>query len=174
MKIINVVAVATLNHTLDLPLIHTRLTGSSFPEKSHWLRMRLEDNTYIAFYKSGKFLVTQKKPDALAKIADDVIRKLKEIGVNVEIKELIIHNIVVMDSVTLNISLENLIANLDPKKASYEPEQFPALLYKDWGVSFLLFSSGKMIVTGAKTLERAEEGINNFKRMISSYRWKTD
>ena len=168
MKIVNVVAIATLDQPLDLLLIHNRIPGSSFPKNAHWLRMRLEDNTYIAFYKSGKFLITQKNPDALGKIADIVIRKLKEIYVDAEIKDITIHNIVVMDSMKLHSTLENIIANLDPKKACYEPEQFPGLIYKDWGVSFLLFSSGKVIVAGAKTVEKAEEGIKRFKELVSS------
>lgn len=168
MKIVNVVAVATLDQPLDLPLIHSKLAGSSFPEKSHWLRMRLEDNTYMAFYRSGKFLITQKHPEDLRKISDRVLEKLKDIGVDVKVTEIRIHNIVVLETIPLKISLENFIANLNPKKASYEPEQFPALVYKDWGVSFLLFSSGKVIVTGAKTIEKAEEGIKNFKELISS------
>lgn len=162
MKIVNVVAVATLDQPLDLPLLHSKLVGSSFPEKSHWLRMRLEDNTYIAFYRSGKFLITQKHPDALKKISNRVVKKLKEISVDVKVTEIKIHNIVVMESLPLKITLEDFIANLDPKHASYEPEQFPALVYKEWGVSFLLFSRGKVIVTGAKTVEKAEEGIKNF------------
>ncbi len=168
MKIVNVVAIATLNQPLDLPLIHSRIPGSSFPKNAHWLRMWLEDKTYIAFYKSGKFLITQKNPANLEKISDRVIRKLKEIGVEVKVRDITIHNIVVMDSIKLGITLESLIANLDPKRGSYEPEQFPALVYKDWGVSFLLFSSGKVIVAGAKSVEKAEEGIRNFKGLITS------
>ncbi len=169
MKIVNVVAIATLHTPLDLPSIHEKLIGSSFPKNAHWLRMRLEDNTYIAFYKSGKFLITQKNPEMLEKIADVVIQKLRDIGVNAEIIKITIHNIVVMDSIPMKMSLENLIINLDSKKASYEPEQFPALVYKDFGVSILLFSSGKMIVTGAKTAEIASDAIKKFSHLITSF-----
>lgn len=172
MKIVNVVAIATLDKPLDLPLIHSKISESSFPKNAHWLRMRLEDNTYIAFYKSGKFLITQKNPDNLEKIADRVMRTLKEIGLEVGVRDITIHNIVVMDTVKLDTTLENLIANLDPKKGSYEPEQFPALVYKDWGVSFLLFSSGKVIVAGAKSVEKAEEGIRNFKGLVTSISYR--
>ena len=56
---------------------------------------------------------------------------------------------------------------MDVKKASYEPEQFPALVYKDWNVSFLLFSSGKVIQAGAKTVEKAVESIELFKDLIA-------
>jgi len=168
MKIVNVVAIATLDQPLDLPLIHSKIPGSSFPKNAHWLRMRLEDNTYIAFYRSGKFLITQKNPAKLEEIARKVIHTLKEIHVEVKVQDIVIHNIVVVDSVILNTSLENLIANLDPKKGFFEPEQFPALVYKDWGLSFLLFSSGKVIVAGAKTVEMAEEGMRNFQRLLFS------
>lgn len=168
MKIVNVVAIATLDQPLDLPLIHSKIPGSSFPKNAHWLRMRLEDNTYVAFYRSGKFLITQKNPAKLEEIARKVIHILKEIHVELKVQDIVIHNIVVVDSVILNTSLENLIANLDPKKGSFEPEQFPALVYKDWGLSFLLFSSGKVIVAGAKTVEMAEEGMRNFQRLLSS------
>jgi transcription initiation factor TFIID TATA-box-binding protein len=57
---------------------------------------------------------------------------------------------------------------MDVKKASYEPEQFPALVYKDWNVSFLLFSSGKVILAGAKTFEQAEESLKLFKDYIDT------
>lgn len=168
MKIVNVVAIATLTQPLDLHLIHSKIPNSSFPKNAHWLRMRLEDNTYIAFYRSGKFLITQKNKAGLEKIANKVIRILKDIDVAVEVKDITIHNIVVMDSIKIHTSLESLIANLDQKKGSFEPEQFPALIYKDWGVSFLLFSSGKLIVAGAKTVESAEEGIKRFVDLISN------
>jgi transcription initiation factor TFIID TATA-box-binding protein len=168
MEIVNVVAIATLNIPLDLPLIHSKIPGSSFPKNAHWLRMRLKDNTYIAFYKSGKFLITQKNPDTVKKIADMVMHKLNEIGVEAEVKNITIHNIVAMETLPLRITLEKLIANLNPRKGSFEPEQFPALVYKDWGLSFLLFSSGKVIVTGAKTVEEADEGIKSFEGLLSS------
>lgn len=36
------------------------------------------------------------------------------------------------------------------ENASYEPEQFPGLIFKDGRASFLLFHSGKMILQGLK------------------------
>jgi len=131
--------------------------------------MRLPpDNTYIAFYKSGKFLITIKDPNKIPIIAEQVLNLLIGIGVDVNIVRIQIHNIVMQDTICLNTSLESLIANLDPKKSEYEPEQFPGLVYKDWGVSFLLFSTGKVIVTGLKDVGDAEEVIENFKEVIRS------
>ena len=166
-KIANVVATVTLTAPLDLTLIHERLPQTELPGKSPWLKMRLKpDNTYIAFYKSGKFLITTKDPEKIDRIAQQVLVILNEVGINVERVKTEIHNFVIQAKIPLKGSLESIIANLDPKKASFEPEQFPALVYKDWGVTFLLFSSGSCIVTGLKKLKDAERVIERFKEEI--------
>lgn len=46
-----------------------------------------------------------------------------------------------------NVTLEDLIVKLWQYDVSYEPEQFPALKFKDKkGLTFLLFNSGKITV----------------------------
>ncbi|MCK5023157.1 MAG: TATA-box-binding protein, partial [Candidatus Aenigmarchaeota archaeon] len=47
----------------------------------------------------------------------------------------------------------------------YEPEQFPGLVYriKDPRVAFLLFTSGKIICTGAQTEEDIHTALAKFK-----------
>ena len=169
MKIANIVAIVTLSSPLDLKFLHEQLSQTEIPPKSPWLKLRLPpDNTYIAFYKSGKFLVTTKDPEKLPLIANQVLDLLIGIGLDVKIVDIKIHNVVVQDTILLNTSLEALIANLDPRKAEFEPEQFPALVYKDWGVSFLLFSTGKVIVTGLKDVKDAEEMIERFRKVIGA------
>ena len=166
-KIANVVATVTLTAPLDLALIHERIPLTEFPGKSPWLKMRLKpDNTYTAFYKSGKFLITTKDPEKIDRIAQRVLEILHEIGIDVEIVKAEIHNFVIQAKIPLKGSLESLIVNLDPMKASFEPEQFPALVYKDWGVSFLLFSTGSCIVTGLKDFKDAERVIEKLKEVI--------
>jgi len=166
-RIANVVATVTLTMPLDLALVHERVPQSEFPAKSPWLKLRLKpDNTYTAFYKSGKFLITTKNPEKIGQIAQQVLKILHDAGIDVEIVTSEIHNIVVQTKISLNKSLEQIIVNLDSKKASFEPEQFPALVYKDWGVSFLLFSTGSCIVTGLKDFRDARGKIEQLKRII--------
>jgi transcription initiation factor TFIID TATA-box-binding protein len=168
-KIANVVATVTLTSPLDLALIHERLPQTEIPGKSPWLMMRLPpDNTYIAFYKSGKFLITVKDPDRIGGIAEEVLDLLHKIDIDVEIVKAQIHNIVVQTKIPLKNTLESIIANLDRQKGSFEPEQFPALVYKDWGVSFLLFSSGSCIIAGLKDMKDAEPMIERFKEVIGA------
>jgi transcription initiation factor TFIID TATA-box-binding protein len=168
-KIANVVATVTLTAPLDLTLIHERLPQTELPGKSPWLKMRLPPhNTYIAFYKSGKFLITVKDPDRIRGIAEDVRDLLHKINLDVEIVKVQVHNVVVQTKIPLKMTLESIVVNLDSRKASYEPEQFPALVYKDWGVSFLLFSTGSCIVTGLKDFKDAEPVIERLKEVIGA------
>jgi transcription initiation factor TFIID TATA-box-binding protein len=169
MKIVNIVATVTLSSPLDLVLIHNKLPHTELPCKSPWLKMRLPpNNTYIAFYKSGKFLITIKDPDRIRGIAEEVLDLLHKIDLDVEIVKVQIHNVVVQTKIPLKKTLESIIVNLDPRKASFEPEQFPGLVYKDWGVSFLLFSSGSCIIAGLKDLKDAEPVIEQFKEVIGA------
>jgi transcription initiation factor TFIID TATA-box-binding protein len=68
-------------------------------------------------------------------------------------------NIVVSTSLEHDIPLEKMAAVLP--NTEYNPEQFPGLVIriKDPKTSALIFSSGKVVCTGAKTLEKVEESI---------------
>jgi len=62
-----------------------------------------------------------------------------------------IENVVASASLNVPIKLEKLVANLDG--IEYEPEQFPGLVMrlKDPKAAALIFSSGKIVCTGAKS-----------------------
>lgn len=68
-------------------------------------------------------------------------------------------NIVVSTSLEHDIPLEKMAAVLP--NTEYNPEQFPGLVIriKEPKTSALIFSSGKVVCTGARTLEKVEESI---------------
>ncbi len=168
MKIVNIVATVRLSAPLDLQYLHSSIEGTVPNPKVHWLQFRLPpENTYIAFYQSGKFLVTAKSMNKLKMNIEAMLSLLKSVNIDINGAKTEIHNLVINDQIDLKSSIENLMSVIDPKKASYEPEQFPALNYKDWGVSFLLFSTGKCIITGAKTEEQARESIKKFQDLLN-------
>ncbi len=74
-------------------------------------------------------------------------------------------NIVVSTSLEHDIPLEKMAATLS--NTEYNPEQFPGLVIriKEPKTSALIFSSGKVVCTGARTLEKVEESI---KQIIKS------
>ncbi len=74
-------------------------------------------------------------------------------------------NIVVSTSLKHDIPLEKMAATLS--NTEYNPEQFPGLVIriKDPKTSALIFSSGKVVCTGARSMDKVEESI---KKIIKS------
>jgi transcription initiation factor TFIID TATA-box-binding protein len=167
MKISNIVATVKLAAPLDIGYLTQNISGTVKDPKVHWLKYRIpKNNSYVAFYKSGKFLVTAKSFEQINDNVKYVLSQLKKIGISTNDWKLEIHNLVIGDSVNLPCTIEKLVANMDAKKSSFEPEQFPALIYKDWGVSFLVFSTGKVVITGSKSMEQAEDAMGKFRQLL--------
>jgi len=80
-------------------------------------------------------------------------------------KSMEVVNIVVSSSLEHDIPLEKMAATLS--NTEYNPEQFPGLVIriKDPKTSALIFSSGKIVSTGARTIEQVEASI---KKIIKS------
>ena len=83
----------------------------------------------------------------------------------VEKKDIQVVNIVVSTSLEHAIPLEKMAATLS--NTEYNPEQFPGLVIriKDPKTSALIFSSGKVVCTGARSMDKVEESI---KKIIKS------
>jgi transcription initiation factor TFIID TATA-box-binding protein len=167
MKISNIVATVKLAAPIDIGYLNQNIPGTVKDPKVHWLKYRIpENNSYVAFYQSGKFLITAKSFEQIDKNVKYVLAVLKKIGISTNDWKLEIHNLVIGDTIDLPCTIEQLVANMDAKKSSFEPEQFAALIYKDWGVSFLLFSTGKVILTGAKSLKQADDVLVKLRRLL--------
>jgi transcription initiation factor TFIID TATA-box-binding protein len=80
-------------------------------------------------------------------------------------KNISVVNIVVSTSLEHDIPLEKMAATLS--NTEYNPEQFPGLVIriKDPKTSALIFSSGNIVCTGARSLEKVDESIQ---RIIES------
>jgi len=172
MEIVNIVATVTLNKPLDLEKLSRRLKNSEFASSgAKWLKWRLPpEQYYIAFYKSGKFLITGVKSEGdIENIAARVIDLLRKKGFTVKINTVKVQNMVILDFMKTNTSLEKITKGLIGEDISYEPDQFPGLVYKnDEGVTFLLFHSGKIIMTGIKTSDIAKRHLEKFKKKINA------
>src|SRR3989339_1678907 len=82
-----------------------------------------------------------------------------------EKRDIEVVNIVVSTSLKHDIPLEKMAATLS--NTEYNPEQFPGLVIriKDPKTSALIFSSGKVVCTGARSMEKVHESI---KKIIKS------
>jgi len=66
------------------------------------------------------------------------------------------------------IDLDRLYSERMGGRVIFEPEQFPALIYrwKSPEVVFLIFSTGKIVCAGAKKEEEIDEAVENLRRRL--------
>jgi transcription initiation factor TFIID TATA-box-binding protein len=64
--------------------------------------------------------------------------------------------------------LETIAIGLGLEQTEYEPEQFPALIYRYGDSVLLVFSSGKIVCTGLTDLEQISAAIENITMEIET------
>ena len=159
----NIVATVILNQPLDLNLIETRIPDVDYnPDQFPGLVYRLTDPKVTALiFKSGKMVVTgSKSVKQLVYAVKKLLKTLIENGIQIRGKPQIqIQNIVASANLKVHIDLERAAEVLD--RSMYEPEQFPGLIYRMSRprVVLLIFSSGKMVITGAKREDEVYEAV---------------
>jgi transcription initiation factor TFIID TATA-box-binding protein len=150
----NVVATATLNQNIDLNSIVRIFPGVEYrPEQFPGLVYRLrKPKTTTLIFSSGKMVCTGAKSESQAREAvTKVVDELKRNGIVILRKpEIQIQNIVASAALGGHIDLEKVTFSL--RRTMYEPEQFPGLIYRmdDPKTVILIFSTGKLVCTGAK------------------------
>jgi len=79
-----------------------------------------------------------------------------------------IENIVASASLGIKIPLEKIVEHLEGTE--YEPEQFPGLVYriKDPKAAMLIFSSGKIVCTGARSIADVRKAVEKVAMMLKS------
>ena len=150
----NVVATGALHQNIDLNSIVRVFPGVEYrPEQFPGLVYRLKNpKATTLIFSSGKMVCTGTKSErqarkAVMKVADELNRN----GIVILGKpEIQIQNIVASVGLGGHIDLEKATYSL--KRTMYEPEQFPGLIYRmeDPKTVILIFSSGKLVCTGAK------------------------
>ncbi|MFH0848986.1 MAG: TATA-box-binding protein [archaeon] len=169
-KIENVVASASLKQRFDLNSIVRLSPGTEYrPEQFPGLVYRLKKpKTATLIFSSGKMVCTGAKSERQAKSAVmKVTNELKKKGIVIVGKpEIVIQNIVASGGLGGTIDLEKSTYSLE--KTMYEPEQFPGLIYRmsDPKVVVLLFTSGNIVVTGAKKEEEVQQALAALQKIL--------
>ncbi len=166
----NVVASATLNQKIDLNSIVRIVPGVEYrPEQFPGLVYRLKKpKTATLIFSSGKMVCTGAKSERLArKAVTKVVEELKRNGIVILGKpEIQVQNIVASAGLGGRIDLEKTTYSL--KRTMYEPEQFPGLIYRmdDPKVVILIFTTGKLVCTGAKKEAEVPRAIAKLKETL--------
>jgi transcription initiation factor TFIID TATA-box-binding protein len=163
-KIENVVAtvVVEITEKIDLNQIARKHADVEYnPERFPGLVMRiLKPKATILIFSTGKMVVTgMRKASEADKVVEKVLKNIRKAGIKVSNPEITIQNIVASGDLHTNIDLN--MAAIVMEYAMYEPEVFPGLIYRmqDPKTVFLIFSTGRIVCTGAKRKEIVKEAV---------------
>jgi transcription initiation factor TFIID TATA-box-binding protein len=81
-----------------------------------------------------------------------------------------VQNIVASSDLGQKINLSVIAITLGLERVEYEPEQFPGLVYRldEPKTVILLFSSGKLVCTGAKKPEDGEAAVDKISEELKA------
>lgn len=169
----NIVATVNLGCPLDLKKITTAARNTEYnPQRFPALIMRIRDPKATALiFASGKVVCTGTKSEEMAKYAaKKFARIIQKIGFQVKFKNFKVQNIVASCDVKFPIRLEQLSQEVD-RFSTYEPEIFPGLIFRmaEPKVSLLIFVSGKIVLSGAKTIADIRDAFNSIIPVLRKY-----
>ncbi len=171
-KIENVVASTDIKKIISLDKLLTILPSSEYePEQFPGLVYRLDEpKVATLIFRSGKIIcVGARSTNAAKEALKKTVRNIKKVGlrINENSIKVKIENIVVAVNLEKDLNLDQLAFKLEGSE--YEPEQFPGLVYRipEPKVAFLLFSSGRVVCAGAKSLEDVKKAVKRLKKKLS-------
>lgn len=170
-KIENVVAtvVVEITEKIDLNQIARKLPEVEYnPERFPGLVMRIEKpRATILIFSTGKMVVTgMRKAKEAPRVVEKVLKNIRKADIKVANPEITIQNIVASGDLHTNIDLN--MAAIVMEFAMYEPEVFPGLIYRmqDPKTVFLIFSTGRIVCTGAKNKEIVRDAVLKLNQQV--------
>ncbi|WP_440951215.1 TATA-box-binding protein [Methanosphaerula subterraneus] len=173
-KIENIVASGSIADSIDLEMISAKLENCDLNTKRFPGAVLRIQNPKIAVlvFSSGKVVITgARSPEALVRGQAILIQTMKEAGVIChDTPDVAVTNMVCSYDLGKYINLNKVVITLNLENIEYEPEQFPGLVYRisDPKIVALLFSSGKIILTGGKIMEDIERGVAFLEQMLDN------
>lgn len=176
-EIANVVGMITYQQELDLSALaetfenRDEISDVTFePADNHWLQTRFApDNTYVAFYRSGRCSIAGchsvehfwEVVERVKAVMDDLLALDYEPDAEIS-------NIVATMDTGTPIGLEELSIELGFERTEYEPEQFPAVMFRADRYVMLIFSSGKLLCTGLTDVDSVTAAFDEIKPRITA------
>jgi len=168
--IVNVVASASVDQKIDLNEITRKFPDVEYhPDQFPGLVFRIRTpKTATLIFTSGKMVCTGSKSEKMArKAVKTVVQMLRKGGIKIKKDaEVTIQNIVSSINLGGKVHLEKAARTLP--RSMYEPEQFPGVIHRmiDPKTVILIFSSGKLVCTGAKTEKDVYRSVNQLHSLL--------
>jgi transcription initiation factor TFIID TATA-box-binding protein len=174
LKIENIVASGAIAESIDLVALSEKVRNCELNKKRFPGAVYHIADPKIAclIFSSGKIVLTGIRNDkALTDGLAIIIKSLNEAGFEtLNVPNVAITNMVCSYDLGKYINLNKVVVTLNLENIEYEPEQFPGLVYriKDPKMVVLIFSSGKLILTGGKNIEDIRKGLDVLEQKLES------
>lgn len=175
----NVVGSGDIGREIDL----TTLSEDADPDnadvdydesESHWLRVDYGIGVVLLFGSGSYIIVGSDSPEELLEVRDNFLEFLDSLDiVPIDVDDKFsVKNIVATSTLSREppINLNALSIGLGLNNVEYEPEQFPGLIYRPEEVdcAVIVFTSGKLVITGGKSEEQANQAKDVMEDKIES------
>jgi transcription initiation factor TFIID TATA-box-binding protein len=171
-KIENVVVSSSIADNLNIRDISNILDEAEYePEQFPGVIYRLkEPKVALLIFGSGKVVCTGAKSPDLARLAFEILtQRLEDAGVAVNKNpEITVQNMVATWDTGHAFDLTALTLSFGLERIEYEPEQFPGVVFRldEPKVVMLFFTSGKVVCTGAKSVEELETAVDTVEKEL--------
>jgi transcription initiation factor TFIID TATA-box-binding protein len=171
-KVENIVSSITLDRHIDLKQLAKRVKEIDNPKQFPGVIYRLEEpKLAMLIFRTGKVICSGARSrknidDAVAQL----LKTLRKAGIRVKAKPIIeIQNIVASSGLNFKVNLDVLATEC--VNTEYEPEQFPGLVLRleEPKTVMLVFRSGKIIITGAKTPKDVMKAAEKTREIVKSF-----
>ncbi len=173
----NVVGTGDLGVEVDIELLadDVDLAVTRYDPDAHpglYLRFT-EEEPLITLYRTGKYNITGCASDELLyDVKDRFLSFVAELGIIQSSRgsDFEVKNYVFTADLGSRVDLSALALQLGMEHVEYEPEQFPAAVYRPENseVTMLVFNSGRVVFAGAKSKESTEDAVKRLKNEIPS------
>lgn len=177
MEIASTMGTGSFGRELDLRLLINELEktaqstfDSNFTSEGMVTIYLGDDSPAYTLYRTGSFQIRGTKTEADLKEAESRLRTLlSDAGVEIPDYEFSHVTSVFVGTLDTDVNLEALAIALGLENTEYEPEQFPALIYRppEFAVTLLVFSTGKVIIGGTTSREEAKSALRQLKETIA-------
>ena len=170
-KIENIVASGSVAEAIDLEYISNKITDCvldtrRFPGAVYHMQ---NPKSAALIFESGRIVITGvRRPEDTEAALQKLLNTLKSAKITCyDNPQVSVKNIVCSYNLGNPCNLNRImIVLMDSENLEYEPEVFPGLVCRisDPKIVFLLFSSGKIIITGGTNMDDVEKGVEILKK----------
>lgn len=169
LHIVNMTATINLGLELDLDQLSADLNAQYEPDRYPSIVYRTENDVSFLIPRTGKVVIVGfRTGSTLLSSVDLFIEELTGLGLEPKLdrNDMEIKNIVATGQIGGELDLALLSTKLGMENTEYEPEQFPGLIYRLERTVVLLFSSGKIVITGGSSIDTINSSFQKIREQL--------